>query len=209
MRACRRRSKSLPKGEARVLPRVAHRLTPVSRYTDAVERHFRESVLEALPARYDSLLQQIEDNQAGSAYDMGASRVPSSGNCSVLLTPARLQYRSPTSTATCSVACWRTKATLKSTSALPHAALGSGCWLTRLLQGQKRRAHRERPAHHPLQTYTPFCGGGKRAAGVEHEPLRQASSPGVVATRASLCRTCIGELSVLRPSERHPPRQKA
>ena len=38
-----------------------------------MERHFRESVLEALPARYDSLLQQIEDQQAGSAYDMGAS----------------------------------------------------------------------------------------------------------------------------------------
>jgi hypothetical protein len=44
------------------------------RYTDAVERHFRESVLEAMPARYDSLLQQIEDNQDGNAYDMGASR---------------------------------------------------------------------------------------------------------------------------------------
>ena len=38
-----------------------------------MERHFKESVLEALPARYDSLLQQIEDEQAGAAYDMGAS----------------------------------------------------------------------------------------------------------------------------------------
>jgi hypothetical protein len=42
------------------------------RYTDAVERHFRASVLDALPPQYDSLLQQIEDADAGASYDMSA-----------------------------------------------------------------------------------------------------------------------------------------
>lgn len=90
------------------------------RYTDAVERHFRESVLEALPARYDSLLQQIEDNQEGTAYDMGASRA-----CVVLAAadPA-VQSPSPAWTATCSAAYWRTRAISKSTSASPNARVG-------------------------------------------------------------------------------------
>ena len=74
MPASRRKSKSLQKGKAAASLNCAGHLTPSRRYTDAVERHFRESVLDALPARYDSLLQQIEDNQAGSAYDMGACR---------------------------------------------------------------------------------------------------------------------------------------
>jgi GINS complex subunit 4 len=43
-------------------------------YTDAVECHFRASVLDALPPQYDSLLQQIEDEDAGSSYDMSAQR---------------------------------------------------------------------------------------------------------------------------------------
>ena len=73
--AYRRKSKSLQKGAVGPCPAgVALRIDALCRYTDAVERHFRESVLEALPARYDSLLQQIEDNQEGTAYDMGASR---------------------------------------------------------------------------------------------------------------------------------------
>ena len=77
MPAYRRKSRSLRKGEAAAPPSLRCRAPEAARptrYTDAVERHFRESVLEALPARYDSLLQQIEDQQAGSAYDMGASR---------------------------------------------------------------------------------------------------------------------------------------
>ena len=77
MPAYRRKSRSLQKGEAVASPSLRCRTPDAARsprYTDAVERHFRESVLEALPARYDSLLQQIEDQQAGSAYDMGASR---------------------------------------------------------------------------------------------------------------------------------------
>jgi hypothetical protein len=45
------------------------------RYTDAVERHFRASVLDALPPQYDSLLQQIEDVDAGASYDMSALAV--------------------------------------------------------------------------------------------------------------------------------------
>ena len=37
-----------------------------------------------------------------------------------------------------------------------------------LAQRQKRRAGRERPAHYSIQTYTPLCGGGKRAAGLDN-----------------------------------------
>ena len=52
--------------------RQQRQLTPHRRYTDAVERHFRASVLDALPPQYNSLLQQIEDEDAGASYDMSA-----------------------------------------------------------------------------------------------------------------------------------------
>ena len=93
----------------------------VRRYTDAVERHFRESVLEALPARYDSLLQQIEDNQEGTAYDMGASHA-----CVVLAALTPVQSPRPAWTSTSSAASWRARAILKSTSASPTAPRGCG-----------------------------------------------------------------------------------
>jgi len=46
-----------------------------SSYTDAVEEHFRASVLHALPAQYDSIVKQIEDGDEGTSYDMSASAV--------------------------------------------------------------------------------------------------------------------------------------
>lgn len=53
--------------------RAALRADAVShRYTDAVERHFRASVLDTLPPQYDSLLQQIDDAAGEASYDMSA-----------------------------------------------------------------------------------------------------------------------------------------
>ncbi len=78
MPAYRRKSKSLRKGALVKVGMFAAHCPAEAQcrgsYTDAVERHFRASVLDALPPQYDSLLQQIEDEDAGSSYDMSAQR---------------------------------------------------------------------------------------------------------------------------------------